>query len=159
MKKSPPLSEPERSAHLWLVLMKAHHSIHQLDLESIASSGLCFSDFATLEALKTKRPLAINTIGEKVHLSSGAITTAVDRLEKKGLVTRQNTESDRRVRLVHLTPAGETLIDSVLNQHFDALQQATAGLSAAEKEQLINLLKKLGTHAASLAQNAKLQTI
>ena len=58
-----------------------------------------------LEVLLHKGPLPVNTIGPKVWLTPGTISVAVDRLEKKALVKRKNTD-DRRVRMVELTAKG-----------------------------------------------------
>ena len=46
------------------------------------------SDFAIMEVLLHKGPLPIKTIGEKVLLTSGSMTAAVNRLEKKEFVRR-----------------------------------------------------------------------
>jgi MarR family 2-MHQ and catechol resistance regulon transcriptional repressor len=143
--------EPYLSAHLWLVMLKAHQAIRELDLKSIESSGLGFSDFATLEVLLHKGPLPVNLIGEKVQLTSGSITTAIDRLEKKGLVERQSSSSDRRIRLVHLTPSGQTLIETFFEKHLIALEKATSGLNTEEKTILVTLLKKLGKQAKTIS--------
>lgn len=139
--------------HLWLVLFKAYQALREHDIRSIESTGLCFSDFATLELLLHKGPLPVNTIGEKVQLTSGAITTAVDRLEKKGLVERKSSAEDRRVRMVHLTEAGKALIEGVFEKHQQALEAATSGVSAEEKKILTDLLKKLGKHARTLLED------
>src|SRR6266849_10079885 len=93
--------------HLWLVMMKAHRALGRLATRSIESSAVCLSDFAVLEMLLHKGPQAVNEIGRRVELTSGAITTAVDRLESLGLVTREAHPSDRRTRIVRLTAAGE----------------------------------------------------
>src|SRR5947207_9096325 len=93
--------------HLWLVLMKAHRTLDRLATRSIESSEVGLSDFAVMEMLLHKGPQPVNEIGRRVELTSGAITTAVDRLESRGLVTRKAHPSDRRARVVHLTAAGE----------------------------------------------------
>lgn len=142
--------EPELSTHLWLVLFKAFQTLKAHDERSIESTGLCLSDFAVLEALLHKGPLPVNVIGSKVLLTSGSITSAVDRLEKKGYVQRQPVEGDRRVRLVSLTDSGKALIEEAFTRHQDALVQATSGLNTEEKEQLSALLKKLGKEAFRL---------
>src|SRR5882724_5925333 len=93
--------------HLWLVLMKAHRTLERLAIRSIESSDVGLSDFAVLEMLLHKGPQPVNEIGRRVELTSGAITTAVDRLESRGLVTREAHPTDRRARIVRLTAAGE----------------------------------------------------
>ena len=130
--------------HLWLVLMKAHRALEQAAMASIAATGLCFTDFALLEVLLHKGPLPVNTIGAKVHLSSAAATAAVDRLERRGLVRRVPDADDRRARRVHLTRRGEDLIGPLFRRHQRDLETAMAGISQAEKAQLVELLRKLG---------------
>jgi MarR family 2-MHQ and catechol resistance regulon transcriptional repressor len=142
--------EPYLSAHLWIVMLKATQAIRTHDQKSIESSGLCFSDFATLEALLYKGALPVNSIGEKIQLTSGSITTAIDRLEKRGLVQRQPSDSDRRIRLVKLTETGRDLIERFFQKHVEALEKATSGLNKEEKAVLISLLKKLGKQATCL---------
>jgi DNA-binding MarR family transcriptional regulator len=63
-----------------------------------------------LEVLLRKGPLPVNTIGPKVWLTPGSISVAVDRLVKKGLVSRKDRAADRRVRQVELTAKGQALI-------------------------------------------------
>src|ERR1035437_8791936 len=84
--------------HLWLVLWKAYEAIRRHADRHIHSLGLGFSDFAVLEVLLHKGPAPVNMIGELVHLTSGSITAAIDRLEQKSLVARCTDPSDRRGR-------------------------------------------------------------
>jgi MarR family 2-MHQ and catechol resistance regulon transcriptional repressor len=130
--------------------MKAYRALAQLDAGSIAASGLGLSDFAVLEILLHKGPLPVNTIGRQVMLTSGSITTAVDRLEEKRLVRRQACPNDRRVTYVTLTPTGRTLIRRIFKVHADRLETVFEPLSAAERSTLGVLLKKLGKHGESL---------
>jgi MarR family transcriptional regulator, 2-MHQ and catechol-resistance regulon repressor len=136
--------------HLWLILMKAYRALAQVDARSIADSGLGLSDFAVLEILLHKGPLPVNAIGRQVMLTSGSITTAIDRLEEKQLVRRQACPDDRRVTYVTLTTTGRTLIRRVFKVHADRLETVFELLSMAERSALATLLKKLGKHGESL---------
>src|SRR5437773_6294184 len=133
--------------HLWLVLMKAHRSLKRHARSSIAPLGLGPSDFAILELLLHRGRQPVNAIGRRVDLTSGAITSAVDRLEAQGLVVRTSDPEDRRTRFVSLTPKGTALIRKVFGVHKRAMEGATSGLTAAERETLIDLVKKLGRAA------------
>jgi MarR family transcriptional regulator, 2-MHQ and catechol-resistance regulon repressor len=99
--------------HLWLVLMKAHRALSRHASKSIEPSGLGQSDFAVLEVLLSKGPQKVNDIGRRVDLTSGSITTAIDRLEARGLVAREHDDADRRARVVRLTPAGRAHIGGI----------------------------------------------
>src|SRR5207244_1079498 len=82
----------------WLVLMKAHRTLERLATRSIELSEVGLSDFAVMEMLLHKGPQPVNEIGRRVELTSGAITTAVDRLESRALVTRGGHPRDPRAR-------------------------------------------------------------
>src|SRR6202011_883977 len=91
---------------LWLVLARCHRALAQSVERSIPDPGRCLSDFMVLEALLHKGPLTISEIQAKVLLASGSMTAAIDRLERKGLVIRTATPSDRRAKLLELKPEG-----------------------------------------------------
>ncbi len=137
--------------HLWLVMMKAHRTLERLAEDSIESSDVCLSDFAVMEMLLHKGPQPVNEIGRRIELTSGAITTAVDRLESRGLVTREAHETDRRTRIVRLTARGKEQAAKVFAFHKTEMDSAASGLSKAERATLIKLLRKLGTTAGDSA--------
>ena len=134
--------------HVWLVLMKAFQALMPHAAESIARTALGDSDFRVLEVLLHKGPLPVNTIGPKVWLTLGSISVAVDRLVKKGLVSRKDHPDDRRVRRVELTAKGRALITRGFREHAAAMETAVGALSKKERLSLLRLLKKLGKHAA-----------
>jgi MarR family 2-MHQ and catechol resistance regulon transcriptional repressor len=133
--------------HVWLILMKAFQSLTPHAEESIKRTKLGDSDFRVLEALLHKGPLPVNTIGPKVWLTPGSISVAVDRLVKKGLVSRKDHPGDRRVRRVELTPKGRALITRGFGEHAAAMEDVADVLSKNERLTLLRLLKKLGKHA------------
>jgi MarR family 2-MHQ and catechol resistance regulon transcriptional repressor len=136
--------------HLFLVLWKAAHAVQAYAEKSVSELEMCGSDFAVLEALLHKGQLPVNEIGKKVLLTSGSITVAVDRLEKKGLVERRAHGTDRRARVVHLTKEGRKLITRAYADHAADMERlASASLTRAERKTLIGLLKKIGYEAAT----------
>ena len=133
------------ATHLWLVLMKAHQAMERAAMASIAATGMCLSDFGVLEVLLHKGPLPVNAIGEKVRLTSGSATTAIDRLERRKLVRRADDPGDRRARIVHLTRQGRDLIEELFARHKSDLELATQAMTRDQRAQLIRLLRQLGT--------------
>jgi MarR family 2-MHQ and catechol resistance regulon transcriptional repressor len=140
-------SSDRSGVHVWLVLMKAHRSLIRHAERSIVALDMCISDFGVLEVLLHKGRQSVSEIGRRVELTSGSITTAIDRLEQRALVVRAAHASDRRARVVDLTPDGRTLITEAFATHKQAMDRAAQGLSKAERGILIALLKKLGTTA------------
>src|SRR6201981_1156456 len=131
--------------HVWLVLMKAYHALAARAAEdlNLSETGSGDSDFRVLEALRSKGPLPDNTIGPKVWLTPGSISVAVDRLVKKGLVSRKDHPDDRRVRQVELTAKGRALITRGFGEHATAMEDVAGVLSTNERLTLLRLLKKL----------------
>jgi MarR family transcriptional regulator, 2-MHQ and catechol-resistance regulon repressor len=132
-----------RGVHLWLIFWKAFRAMESHVDRSIAGLKLCRSDFGVMEALLHKGPLAVKVLGEKVLLTSGSMTTAVDRLERRGWVTRGDDPADRRRTVVRLTAEGHNTIEGLFADHERHMEDAAAVLSRAERVELINLLKKL----------------
>ena len=137
----------ETGSHIRLILWKAASAVSKVDRASIAGTGLQISEFAIMEVLLHKGPLPINTIGEKVLLTSGSMTAAINRLERKKLVTRLQDPEDGRRFHVHLTPSGETVIKKAYQAHARNLEATAQCLTPDERQELVRLLKKLGRFA------------
>jgi MarR family 2-MHQ and catechol resistance regulon transcriptional repressor len=137
-------------SHIRLVLWKAAKAIEKVDKASIAQTGLGLSDFSIMEALLHKGPLPINRIGEKVLLTSGSMTAAINRMENRGLVKRIQDPSDGRCFYVHLTKKGHQTIKTAYTKHEKNLEKIVGVLSEKERKELVRLLKKIGLFAESL---------
>ena len=138
--------------HVWLVMMKAMRALSRYAAAGIEETGLGLSDFGVLEVLLNKGPLPVNTIGPIVDLTPGSISTAVDRLVAKGVVSRVESAEDRRVRIVALTPRGKDLIVSAFRKHSGQMRRVFSELSAEELDCLEVALKRLGKRAAALME-------
>src|ERR1700751_649025 len=125
--------------HVWLVFMKAFQALMPHAADSIKRTGLGDSDFRVLEVLLNKGPLPVNTIGPKVWLTPGSISVAVDRLVKKGIVSRNDHRDDRRVRRVELTPKGRALITRGFGEYAAAMEDLARVLSKGERLTLLRL--------------------
>ena len=140
--------------HVWLVMMKAMRALTRYAAAGIEETGLGLSDFGVLEALLHKGPLPVNTIGPIVDLTPGSISTAVDRLVAKGLVSRVESAEDRRVRIVALTSRGKAIIDSAFRKHSLQMKRVFSELSPEKLRGLETALKKVGKHAAALMEES-----
>jgi DNA-binding MarR family transcriptional regulator len=78
-------------------------------------------------------------------LTSSGTTKRLDRLEQAGLIAREPDPDDRRGTLIRLTPAGRRLIDKVTEAYLANEKRLVGALTAAERRQLADLLRKLQT--------------
>jgi len=141
--------------HCWLVLVKTLQAASKYLYAGLEETGIDDTDFRILEALLNKGPLPVNTIGPKVFLTPGSISTAVDRLVERGLVSRVESPEDRRVRVVSLTPKGKELIAPIFRKHAAEIRKVFADASSKELRTLETTLKKIGKRAESLGAGVK----
>ncbi|HEY2565576.1 MAG TPA: MarR family transcriptional regulator [Acidimicrobiales bacterium] len=69
--------------------------------------GLNRTDFRCVDILDQHQPMTAGALAQATRLTSGAITFALDRLERAGFVRRIRDETDRRRVLVALVPAAQ----------------------------------------------------
>ncbi len=114
-------------------------------------------EFDVLAALKRadSKALTPSELYQSMLLSSGAMTSRLDRLENKGLISRSHCTQDRRSIKVSLTSEGNALINQVAPAHFDLLSELMAGISDHDKAQLAQLLKGSLVQLESQADNAE----
>jgi MarR family 2-MHQ and catechol resistance regulon transcriptional repressor len=98
-------------------------------------------------------PQTVQKISERFSIPSGSITYVLDKLEKRGLVARQASLTDRRVTNVVLTKNGTEMFDDIFPKHAAVISQTYSFISEDEKRVLIDLLKKIGMGAAQLNPN------
>jgi DNA-binding MarR family transcriptional regulator len=90
--------------------------------------------------------LSPTALAESVLISTGAMTNRLDKLEARGLISRERHPSDRRALEVVLTPEGRALVDEVVAGHVENEREMLSALSEREREQLTRLTRKLLAH-------------
>ncbi len=140
------------ATHTLLVMLKVLRAIRHFALPPIRKEGLGDSDFRILEVLLHKGPMPVNAIGPKVDLNPGSVSVAVDRLYRKGLVSRVESDSDRRVRTVSLTEKGCRVFVPIFRQHAALIKRAFQDVSPEEQRQVEEVLKRIGRRAEELGE-------
>ncbi len=129
----------------YVKLMRAQRSVVARLEPALAACALTLTQLGVLEAVLHLGPLTHRELGRKLLTSPGNLTDVVDKLERRGLVTRVRAAHDRRQVRVELTPAGRAMIEDVFPRHAADIARAMAGLDPAELETLGHLLRRLGT--------------
>lgn len=135
------------SLDLYVALTRATQWLNAHTDKDIRQYGLTRTEFGVLELLYHKGSQPIQQICGKVLMSSGNITYVIDKLEKKGYVSRRASTEDRRLIYAEITESGQQFIEEVFPKHTAVIEQAMAGLSTEEKAVAAQLMKKLGKFA------------
>ena len=131
----------EPAEALWALLRdNAFASLRDDFTNRVAECELSLSQGKLIRELA--RPQSQRDLARRLHYDPSNITALADSLETRGLLERRADASDRRFRLLALTPAGERLRSSLE----DRLAKPPAflnRLSHAEQVQLLELLGKV----------------
>lgn len=148
----------QTSLNLFVVLSRAYRAVNDCSELNIRESNLNPTEFAVLELLYHKGPHPLQQIGERILLASGSITYVVDKLEKKGYLSRKPCPNDRRITHATITEAGTQLMKNIFPKHAEAIHESLSGLNEQEKEQAVLLLKKLGLTARAIGDERTKRT-
>ena len=95
-----------------------------------------------LHLIEPRRPLPMSRLAETLSCDPSNVTGLVDRLESRGLVRRQPSPRDRRVKALHLTPTGARVRTELL-RHMAARALPLSRLSLADQRRLVKILEAL----------------
>lgn len=82
-------------------------------------------------------------LADMTMLTSGGITGRLDQLEELGLVERASDKQDRRVMFAQLTQEGLSVIDTVIEGHFNREAEVLEDINESDRVELARLLKTL----------------
>ena len=114
--------------------------------ETFEPFGLNDGDYGVLAPLRRAgEPYELTPTELAKHrmMTSGEMTAALDRLERKGFIQRLPNPADRRGSLVRLTATGLTTIDDAMTAHVRTEERLVASLDERERELLAGLLRRL----------------
>jgi len=113
------------------------------DLPTLASEfELSPVQFHVLHLIEADQPIPMGRLAEALACDASNVTGLVDRLESRGLVRRQSSAGDRRIKVLELTPAGARLRSTML-QRMTKPPDSLGRLSADEQRALVKILKRL----------------
>ena len=138
MTKSPPGSQSLRA---WLDVFM-HRSMR--NWQNFAKSvGLSMPQFSILMQLHHKGPCGVSEIGERFDITSAAASQRVEKLVQSGHIERAEDPSDRRAKVLKLTPSGQELIERGGQERHRWLDDVVKNLSAEDQKKVGEALEIL----------------
>jgi MarR family 2-MHQ and catechol resistance regulon transcriptional repressor len=134
-----------RALAAYINLLRATNTVSSQSMKHLDAHGLTPSQFAVLEALYHVGPMCLSELARKILRTSGNLTMVVDNLEKRGMVTRVQSETDRRYTSVEVTDKGRDVIARIFPEHAAQVADLMSRLSSDEQDMLRELCRKLGT--------------
>jgi DNA-binding MarR family transcriptional regulator len=100
--------------------------------------------------LEGESGLRLKDVGARLLVQPPSVTGLVDRLERQGLLKRNDSKADLRVRRVSLTPEARKLVERVLVGHTQQIKRLFEPFESQEVEQFVNFVKRWEAHLDEL---------
>jgi DNA-binding MarR family transcriptional regulator len=110
-------------------------------LEETQAHGITPVQYAALHAAVQQPGLDQRTLASTIGFDTSTIGGVIDRLERRGLIARQASPTDRRVRLLHVTADGVALLEELIPDMLKAQQRMLAPLPAGQRAGFLAMLK------------------
>ncbi len=104
--------------------------------------GLNRTDMRCLDLLEREGAVSAGRLAEATGLTSGAMTTALDRLEAAGYARRVRDDEDRRRVLVELSPKAQGIAERFYSEHMAQSQRLYERYSASQLELLLGFVRE-----------------
>jgi DNA-binding MarR family transcriptional regulator len=149
-----------REAHLWQSYRDLYRELTgALEARLVRNSGLSGADYALLHPLSVSECGVLRTrdLGRSIGWERSRLSHQVSRMEKRGLVVREECVSDARGSMIRLTEAGRAAIEAAAPDHVEAVRGFVFDvLSREEQDTLTSLLDRVleGLAAKDCRQDA-----
>ncbi len=130
------------------VLINLRRIIRATDLYSRRLSkevGLTAPQLLILQAIRALGAVSISKLSSEVSLSQGTVTTIIDRLEARSLVTRHRSTQDKRVVHATLTLEGEAMVKEAPTPLQDMFSKRFEALESWEKSMIVAALQRVAS--------------
>lgn len=124
-------------------LMRAGDKLKQVIKKDVANYGLNVTEFAVLELLYHKGEQPTQHIAKRILIASSSTTYVLDKLVKKGFVSRRSCLEDKRVTYADITEEGRNLMADSFPKHEKTITDFFGVLDDNELQIMKQALKKL----------------
>lgn len=155
------MSKPRKAAattfvddYLPALLAQASHLISGEFHRIVTAKGFTVSDWRVLASLDGAEPMSIGALARLTTMKQPTLTRVVDRLQGRGHVRRIAHDTDRRVTLIEITPAGDKLVAGLIESAKEHERRVLEPFGLARSNELKTTLKQMIALHADLAQDS-----
>jgi len=112
-------------------------------MDALVPLGIGPRDFSLMRFVDASDGQSQHALAERLGIPPSRMVALVDGLEEMGLLERRPDPDDRRVRGLFLTRKGRTVLEKAGKIAIDYETQLCAGINREERDQLIDLLRRL----------------
>ena len=141
-----------------MLLVQLFNDILQIEKNAMNNTefkDLSITEIHTIEAIGKEGNRTMGEIANDLRITVGTLTTAINRLIKKGYVERKRIEEDRRVVVVYLTESGKKVFDEHTLFHKEMIDEVAKNFEDYELKVLTKALSKVSEFFEDKYQDLK----
>ena len=130
---------------IFVALLQTADTLGQEAEQLLKAAGIPSAQYNVLRILRGAEPegLACRAIGDRMISHDPDITRLLDRMERRGLITRERQTDDRRVVKTRITPQGLSLLKTLDQPIHDLHKRQFRHISTARLKTLFDLLEEV----------------
>jgi len=137
--------DPEKTtAELMVLIDKMTKTMLRFDTDQLNKYDLSPNRYNALRLLAENGSLTMSALADELHVSTAAVTSIVDKLEKERLVRRVRDKKDRRQIFVQVTPSGGEAVKRVIDLRASLLRYLLENMAPEMRENWIELYREIG---------------
>ncbi len=136
-------AEPNLADCNCLAVRQAARYVTQLYDRHLAACGLRTSQYGILAQLKRHGPMAISELAAELVIDRTTLGRNIRPLERDGLIAITPDRTDRRIKELHLTPAGDDRFRETRQAWVEAQRSFETGFGPGRSAELRGLLRAL----------------
>ncbi|CAG4885278.1 Putative Transcriptional Regulator, MarR family [Georgfuchsia toluolica] len=136
-------------------LTQCYQAFERYSAAHIQTLKLTPPQFDVIATLGNTQGMTFRELGERTLITKGTLTGVVDRLEAKGIVSRESCPEDGRATIVRLTRQGDKIFDRAFPAHISHLREAFGQVCEQELAVLEQGLSSLRKALSAAADNKK----
>ena len=139
---SHPSAEPPVTEFAGQLFFRIWRATHTRTADALSSVGLTPALFALLNVVGAREGAIQQELVSALGIDRSTMVALIDQLENAGLAKRRPSATDRRAREIAITPKGRRLLERARELIAQVEDEVLAGLSAAERRELLALLRR-----------------
>ena len=125
------------------LIRRAHQISVAIFMEECADHNVTPVQYACLSEIARQPGVDATRLASAVAFDRSTLGNVLERLEAKGWVDRRPSAEDRRVKLLHITPAGEELLEAIEPAVVATQKRLLKPLSAADRKLFMRLISEM----------------
>jgi DNA-binding MarR family transcriptional regulator len=148
----------EKLVQINKILVEVYDDVNRIEEYSIKSgafSDLSITEIHTVEAVGLYRSRTMSEVAAALEITMGTLTTAVDKLIRKGYLERSRSNTDRRIVNISLTKRGKLAYRIHEKFHLDMVEAIMLDFTPEEEEILLSALSRLNRHLKEIYKGSQ----